>query len=112
MATITKQELRNLALTKLQVLPSGVAASGEDASIVDGLIDAMFEAYDDVLVFTSAAIPLWAREPLVDMVAARSSPYFGNAPISKTEDMALGDYVTAKRRRINPEQRDEPPEYY
>ena len=112
MATITKAKLRNLALQKLGVVPAGQAASGEDAALVDGLVDAMFEEMDDVLAFDSSTIPLWSRESLVDIVAAMASPYFGNAPISRTKDMAIGDYQTAKRAHIDYDQRDTAPEYY
>lgn len=112
MATITKAELRNYTLKKLGVLPSGQSASGEDAELVDDLIDAMFEKYDDIFPFASSAIPLWAREPLVEMAAAMASPYFGNAPITKTEDMALGDFVTQKNARIDPTQTPSGVRYY
>lgn len=112
MATITKAELRNFTLKKLGVLPAGQAASGEDAELVDDLIDAMFEEYNDVFPFASSAIPLWARESLVEMASAMASPYFGNAPITKTKDMALGDFVTARRVRMPPDQQDTDVEYY
>lgn len=112
MATITKAELRNYTLKKLGVLPSGQSASGEDAELVDDLIDSAFEKYDDILPFTSSAIPLWARESLVDIVAAMSSPYFGNAPTTKTEVAAVGDFVTAKNARIDPMQREIGIRYY
>jgi hypothetical protein len=112
MATITKAELRNAALKKLGVLPSGQAASGEDAELVDDLIDAMFEELDDVLTFSSSAIPLWAREPLVDVTCAMSAMYFGGAPIAKTKEMAIGDFATAKAAHVDWEQRDTENEYY
>lgn len=112
MATTTKAKVRDLALQKIGVLPAGQAASGEDASLVDGLVDAMFEEMDSVLAFASDAIPLWARESLVDVVAAMASPYFGNAPISRSKEAAVGDYQTAKCKHIGFDQREHEPDYY
>lgn len=98
---LTAQQLRDRALRKLNVIGSGQSAPGEDAKLVDDLVGEMFDEYSEFFVFDSTATPDWAVPSVVDMLAARSSPYFDGAPIAMTERDAFAAYSTAKERRID-----------
>lgn len=93
---LTKAELRNRTLQALGVLASGQSASGEDAALMDNVIDEAFDQYEDVLPFVSSSTPGWASDPMVAVIAARAAALFGNAPVARRERDALADIVTAR----------------
>lgn len=107
---LTKQQLRNRALQEMQVLAAGQTPSGEDAALVEAIIDEAFSQYESVFPFVVDSTPDWAAEPMAKLIAARASPKFGNAPITLSERDALG--IISHEREVRMPSAPEPYDFF
>jgi len=78
-ANWTAATLRNRVLERLGVKGRGQSAAAEDAQAVDDLWVSLYEQLlaEEHAPFTSGAVPEWAQQPLVKMLAGEAAPLFG-----------------------------------
>jgi len=78
-ANLTKSELADRVLEYLGVKPAGQAASVQDSSRVQELVDSAHSRLraEGLAPFAVSAIPEWAQVPLRDFVAVDAAPMFG-----------------------------------
>jgi hypothetical protein len=79
MADWTKAMLSSNVLQYLGVTPAGQAASSEDDTLCQSVIDSVHEQLEKLGLapFATSAIPEWAQWPLVKYVAMETAPAFG-----------------------------------
>ncbi|OFW58440.1 MAG: hypothetical protein A2Y75_01650 [Candidatus Solincola sediminis] len=89
MATMTSQALTLRALERLGVKASDQPASAEDTILAQEQFDAAFAEYRYIGLcpFESSAIPEWAQDGLMQVVASRCSPFFGLGENPALEDL-------------------------
>jgi hypothetical protein len=78
-ATWTKTELAEKALTYLGVHQVGQSVSANDDALVQAIIDSVYAQARTfgIAPFQLSAIPEWAQWPLTKWVAVESGPAFG-----------------------------------
>lgn len=87
MATMTSAALSLRALEYLGIKSPDQAASAEDTVLAQERFDAAFSEYRfrGMCPFEASAIPEWAQDALIQIVAARCSPYFGKGTAEQLE---------------------------
>lgn len=79
MANWVKADLSTKVLEYLGQKPAGQAATAEDDTLCQQVIDSVFAQLDKLglVLFASSAIPEWAQWPLTKYIAAEIGPSFG-----------------------------------
>lgn len=94
MASMTKAQLATAVIEHMGVVAAGQTPAAADQALVEAVVDRVFARLQalNLIAFAVSAIPEWAQQQMIDLVAKDAAPPFGPS----SEQMIL--YGTNARR--------------
>ena len=101
MANLTRAQMVDRVLQRLNVLGAGQSAPAADSTLVGEIVDSIYNQFRarGRAPFAISAFPEWAQEPFIAIFSYHAAPYYGTRhPVS---DLKTGENDLVKQLRTH-----------